>query len=76
MIFYTDYPIEELGDILSQLAPIRKVIPISWDENKYVEILVEGEFVEVKAGYIYTEFGRCGDAEVFDVEEYFKGAVK
>lgn len=61
-IFYTDYPFIELGDTGGKEAPIRKVLPISFDKDKYVKVLVEGVYSEIKYGYIYTEYGRCGEA--------------
>lgn len=59
---WTDYPIIELGDMPRQEAPIRRVTPIKYDGNKYCKILVGGITTEIKAGYIYTEPGRCGSA--------------
>ena len=67
-ILYTDYPFTELGDEAGKEAPIRKVMPISFDGDKYVKILVDGIYQEIKAGYIYTEFGRCGDVPTFNPE--------
>ena len=68
-ITYTDYPIVELGDIAEKKAPIRKVMPISWDGDKYVKVLVGGIYQEIKAGYIYTKFGRFGDVPTFDTKD-------
>jgi hypothetical protein len=65
-ILYTDYPFEELGDKAGKKAPIRKVMPISYDNNKYVKVLIEGIYSEIKSGYIYTEYGRCGDVPTFN----------
>lgn len=63
---WTDYPITELGDKPHQVAPIRPLTVISYDGNKYCEILVEGITKEIKAGYIYTQPGRCGDVPPVD----------
>ena len=71
-ILFTDYPFIELGDLAGKKAPIRKVLPISFDGNKYVKVLVEGTYSEVKAGYIYTKRGRVGEVPAFDVKKYFK----
>jgi hypothetical protein len=65
-LFYTDYPFADLGDEAGKPAPIRLVKPISYDGDKYVKVLVEDVFAEIKGGYIYTERGRCGDVPVFD----------
>ncbi len=67
-ILYTDYPFAELGDVEGKEAPIRKVMPISFDGDKCVKILVEGIYSEIKAGYIYTKFGRCGEVPTFNPE--------
>ena len=63
---YTDYPFTELGDKSGKEAPIRKVMPVSYDGDKYVKVLVDGIYSEIKSGYIYTEFGRCGDVPTFN----------
>ena len=36
---YTDAPIEELGDISGEIAPIRECEILSYDEDKYCMIL-------------------------------------
>ena len=74
-ILYTDYPFEELGDRPLTRAPVRKVTPISYDGGKYVKVLVDGVYSEIKSGYIYTERGRCGEVPVFDPVKYFDNAV-
>lgn len=61
MKLYTDYPITELGDIPRHEAPIRECMVISYDENKYCIIEVDGIQLEIKRCYIYTKNGRCGD---------------
>jgi hypothetical protein len=70
-ILYTDYPFVELGDEPNKIAPIRKVLPISYDNDKYVNVLVEGIYSEIKAGYIYTKYGRYGNVPAFNPKEYF-----
>ena len=58
MKFWTDYPIEELGDTPGMLAPIRQVTLLSYDGDKYVKVEVAGIKTEFKSGYLYTEAGR------------------
>jgi len=58
--YWTDYPFTELGDEGGKIAPIREITILEWDRNKYVKIIVEGIQEEIKAGYIYTQPGRCG----------------
>lgn len=70
-ILYTDYPFTELGDVAGKNAPIRKVMPISYDGDKYVRVLVDGIYSEIKSGYIYTKHGRHGDVPAFNPNEYF-----
>ena len=67
---FTDYPFVELGDTAGKEVPIRKVLPISYYGNKYCQVIVYGIESEIKAGYIYTEHGRCGDVPVFRPSEY------
>ena len=63
---YTDYPFTFLGDIPHNEAPIRKCIVITYDGNKYCDILVEGHRTNIKAGYIYTKPGRCGEVPILN----------
>jgi len=63
---YTDYPIERLGDIPHQLAPIRRVKVLSYDRDKYCIIKVEGRYEEIKSGYIYMQPGRAGEVPSID----------
>jgi len=70
--FYTDYPFIELGDKPNKEAPIRKVMPLSYDGNKYVKVLVDGVRSEIKAGYIYKKASRLGDVPHFDPVTHFK----
>jgi hypothetical protein len=59
---WTDYPIlpEEAG----KLAPIREVRVLSYDGDKYREVLVDGfeAPVSIKRGYIYAKPCRLGEA--------------
>jgi hypothetical protein len=61
MKYWTDYPVADLGDVIGQQAPIRECVPLTYDGNKYCEVSVGGVIAGCKAGYIYTENGRCGD---------------
>ncbi len=70
-ILYTDYPFIELGDEAGKKAPIRKVMPMEYDGDKYVKVLVDGVYSEIKAGYIYTKRGRCGEVPAFNPVEFF-----
>jgi hypothetical protein len=60
---WTDYPIEELGDILGAEAPIRECEVLGWDGDKYATVVVCGIRTSFKAGYIYTKPGRCGNVQ-------------
>lgn len=53
--YWTDYPIVELGDNEYTQAPIRTCIVVSYDGNKYCDVIVDGIFKSIKAGYIYTD---------------------
>lgn len=55
---WTDYPIPEAGDAPGKIAPLRLVIVLSWDGDKYCEI--EGTHALVKCAYLYRRRGRCG----------------
>jgi hypothetical protein len=61
---YTDYPFTALGDPANLAAPLRRVRILSYDGNKYCEVLVEHvnkegatlqHYDRIKAGYIYRE---------------------
>lgn len=66
---YTDYPLEQLGDITGEVAPVRECEVLSCDGDKYCKVLVEGLEFELKAGYIYKTFGRCGDVPPVNTSE-------
>jgi hypothetical protein len=68
---YTDYPFSFLGDINGEIAPIREIKVLSYDNNKYCEILVDGHKTEIKSGYIYTNKSRLDDNAInFDVNRH------
>jgi DNA-binding transcriptional MerR regulator len=66
---FTDHPITELGDKEFVEAPIRECELISYDDNKYCYVKVEGIEKEIKRGYIYTKHGRCGEVDCISIEE-------
>lgn len=74
---WTDYPFEELGDAPGKPAPIRHVNVISYDQNKYVTVSFEnsGDFLSVKAGYLYSKPGRYGQVKRVNPQKLrlFKG---
>lgn len=61
MTLWTDYPIQELGDVPNKKAPIRECTLVSYDRDKYCVIEVEGIEVSIKRGYIYRKPGRSGE---------------
>ena len=54
---WTDYPVTALGDIAGQKAPVRRVKVVSYDNNKYANIIVIDTSIEleVKIGYLYNK---------------------
>ena len=74
--YYTDYPILFLGDISGKTAPIREVIPVSYDGDKYVYVRLPisspDNIVEIKRAYIYTKPGRCGTVPTINRKELNK----
>lgn len=69
MFAYTDYPITRLGDKPGREAPVRQCTILSYDSDKYCEILVEGIVESVKAGYLYKSPGRLGEVPNITLEE-------
>ncbi|MFY8160828.1 MAG: hypothetical protein ACOVNU_05820 [Candidatus Kapaibacteriota bacterium] len=66
---FTDYPITELGDEEFKEAPIRQCELLSYDDNKYCYVKVEGIEKEIKRCYIYSQKGRCGEVDCVSIEE-------
>ena len=58
---WTDYPFTWLGDTAGQIAPVREIEVLSYDQDKYCKIMVCGQREEIKAGYVYQKEGRCGE---------------
>lgn len=71
MIAFTDYPITELGDV-EKIVPIRKCRVLSYDGDKYCQVMVEGVRKEIKAGYLYILPGRYGEVPPINPEELRK----
>jgi len=75
---FTDYPIESYGDSPNQEAPIRKCTILTWDRNKYCDVLVyqvdqdgdlRGTVVNFKQFYLYKNEEIYGNAQQFTDEE-------
>jgi hypothetical protein len=73
---FTDYPITELGDEEFIEAPIRECKLLSFDDNKYCYVIVEGIKKEIKRSYIYTQKGRCGEVDCISETEIKKILTK
>ncbi len=52
---YTDYPFVELGDPPLIATPMRHVVILSYDGDRYATIVVEGVVLSVKRGYLYID---------------------
>ena len=75
---FTDYPFPSCGDIAGQPAPIRKCTILTWDCNKYCDILVyfvdsdgdaRGYVDSIKSRYIYKNEARNDDGVTFSDDE-------
>ena len=68
---WTDYPFEQLGDVPYKPAPIRHVNVITYDGNKYAKVSFEGcgDWLEVKAGYLYRQRGRLGQVKAVNLRK-------
>lgn len=75
---YTDYPFESLGDTAGERAPIRKCQILTWDHNKYCDILVlfedddgdlRGYINNIKQFYLYKNEARLEDGVQFTYKE-------
>lgn len=59
-VVYTGYPFEELGDAAGKRAPIRQVKFVSYDGNKYADVILEnGVKTDLKMGYLFSTFEDC-----------------
>jgi len=75
---FTDYPIPTYGDEDNKVAPIRQCKILTWDRNKYCDVLVyqvdddgdlRGTVVSFKQFYLYKNEARYDDGEQFTDEE-------
>ena len=82
---YTDYPIAGLGDskfervsTRIERAPIRKCTILTWDHNKYCDVLVyfvdkdgdlRGHITNFKQWYLYKNEARFDDGVQFTDDE-------
>jgi hypothetical protein len=69
---FTDYPITELGDEEFKEAPIRQCELLSYDDNKYCYVKVEGIQKEIKRCYIYLQRGKYGEVDCISIDEINK----
>ncbi len=65
---YTDYPFHELGDESFKPAPLREVLLLEYDGDKYVRLQVEGLVSSTKRCYLYTKKGRVGEVPIVPTE--------
>jgi len=70
MIAWTDYPL--YPEEANKEAPIREVVVISYDGDKYAVIQFESEKIQIKAGYLYTGYGRISEVPQVSMEELNK----
>lgn len=66
---YTDYPIIELGDVGGEVAPVREVEILDYDEDKYATVRVDGVQTSIKRGYLYPKPGRDGETPCFSHDD-------
>lgn len=75
---FTDYPFPSCGDTAGQTVPIRKCTILTYDRNKYCDILVyfvdsdgdaRGYVDSIKAGYLYKNEARIDDGVTFSDDE-------
>jgi hypothetical protein len=61
VIAWTDYPFSGLE---GEKAPVRMVAVLAYDGDKYCQVQLHGGHVKliIKAGYVYSEPGRSGEA--------------
>jgi len=79
---FTDYPFDALGDDLNKDAPIRKIQILTYDRNKYCDVLVHytdddgdvrGYVTSIKSGYCYQNQVRLMDnAKLFSDDDLCK----
>ena len=60
MKVFTDYPFDNIDEPYKE-APIREVVIVAYDGNKYCEVKFGEVYQDVKRGYLYKTPCRCGD---------------
>jgi hypothetical protein len=58
--YHTNYPFVGLGDAPGKRASVRACRPLAFDGDKYLQIIVEGRTLTVKAGHMYRRKGPYG----------------
>ena len=75
---FTDYPIECYGDVAGEKAPIRRATILTYDRNKYCDVLVyqvdedgdlRGTVVNFKCSYLYKNEARLDGDILFTYKE-------
>ena len=75
---FTDYPIPSYGDVAGEKAPIRRAKILTYDRNKYCDVLVyqvdedgdlRGTVVNFKQFYLYKNEARIDDGIPFTYAE-------
>jgi hypothetical protein len=70
---WTDYPFVELGDEPNKPALIRHVNIVSYDGDKYCQVLLKGhDLLDVKIGYLYSQFGRYGTVKQVNIRKIMR----
>jgi len=75
---FTDYPIESYGDAPGKEAPIRKATILTYNRDRYCDVLVyqvdkdgdlRGTVVNFKCFYLYKNEARLDDGILFTYAE-------
>lgn len=57
--YFTDYPLNELGDVPHRQVPVRKVKLLDFDGDEWCKVIVEDEDVVVDIKYFYLYANLC-----------------
>lgn len=68
MKVFTDYPFDGIDEPYKE-APIREVVIVSYDGDKYCKVLFSDVWQEIKRGYLYKNPCRCGDEPCLTEDE-------